>query len=821
MKEKDVFILEILVVILLSLGFERFKTWLDNKFHSMGTRGKKMILMKESLFSEIMTLGFIGLLVFISTKSGEAHYLGKQLFLGDEEMLEEEEPLSETFEIVHMIIFCIMVTFVLQCSILMLRASNESNKWEMWENLRVKGDAQVKDDANAPLDTRLIENGYLRRTDKGNYVSAKPFVYTNNWFRVLQSSSGLRELIEWRAVRHEFLFPSVNVTSGRHDMNGTPSIPDGDNSRGELESWGKMRNHVRIVESPQYFSFHQYLEQGLGDIFVELVEVDMKTWVVAAFFCPFLHITMEMDAVHLHTLITVMSWTWVLLTFLFGIHVYNVYHEVTPELPTDPKAILEVFTGTSTHALKSKGRRASQIQMGRTKSKSSVDSGNAGISSPDLSPKAAGDYSPPNLGASHPSTDSLLGVEAEPTLSEPLLKKLDENLRNQESRLHEATVNGCCGLESDVEMQKPIFSPSSAGETINSPFGSDIDINASEFQLIKRIPARFRLKEVKALSRPWYLRIMIGCGCLDKTTVPNYQQRLFLFHEWSKEFYSFFLEVIMFFQAITTSMYLVIWFSSHEKWTPAQWVCFVAGVIAPFFNLICLVPRIVSKMCIIMMIEYHKDEEMIQSVIFSCKKQQLLESLKLLKIAKLKGRMSRLSDKNGKLTAKIFEGTKERFNHLSVKKQKDISKVFHLFDSDSSGTISKDEMILILNSMNMDQNSEAGEHAMELMNLVDFDNSGSLQEDEFKVLMCLALYHSGPEEERLDLEKLFQEFDEDKSGKVSVRELSNYFAGLGVSLNEDDMAELVFSIFKSSKQQLDLQHFMYFLHKLEETADKT
>ena len=60
----------------------------------MGARGKNLTEMKDALFKEVMILGFIGLFVFVITKSGVLEVIS-EIVLGE---VEGENPIAESFE---------------------------------------------------------------------------------------------------------------------------------------------------------------------------------------------------------------------------------------------------------------------------------------------------------------------------------------------------------------------------------------------------------------------------------------------------------------------------------------------------------------------------------------------------------------------------------------------------------------------------------------------------------------------------------------------------------------------------------------------------
>merc|ERR1719379_1133521 len=232
-----------------------------------------------------------------------------------------------------------------------------------------------------------------------------------------------------------------------------------------------------------------------------------------------------------------------------------------------------------------------------------------------------------------------------------------------------------------------------------------------------------------------------------------------------------------------------------------------------------LLPRVVSKLALVTSGEYMKSKECIQGVVFETKKLQLLESLKLLEIAMMEGKLERLTNQEV-LDEQMMKWWQNKYDtQFSDHKKKEIDKIFSMFDADSSNSIDEQEMQEVLESMGFDKKSPQGQAAKKIMKLVDRDGGGTIDKDEFKVLMAMALDHQTPEQMQEDMTQLFKKFDTDQSDSLSIEELRDSFEGLGVSMDLDGMAELVFMVFKDHRRSLDREGFVEFLMKLQELAE--
>ena len=110
---------QVLIVIVLSLVFEFGQDALREKMQATGR--KDLVKVMDQIFREIMILGFISLLLYIVTRSGVGSAVSGAIFTPGERE-EEPEKLAESFEQVHMIIFCVMLVFIFQAGVLMSAA---------------------------------------------------------------------------------------------------------------------------------------------------------------------------------------------------------------------------------------------------------------------------------------------------------------------------------------------------------------------------------------------------------------------------------------------------------------------------------------------------------------------------------------------------------------------------------------------------------------------------------------------------------------------------------------------------------------------------
>ena len=84
--------------------------------------------------------------------------------------------------------------------------------------------------------------------------------------------------------------------------------------------------------------------------------------------------------------------------------------------------------------------------------------------------------------------------------------------------------------------------------------------------------------------------------------------------------------------------------------------------------------------------------------------------------------------------------------------------------------------------------------------------------------MSLALLPDSPEEEEQELRDLFNQFDADQGGSVSVDELVEQFGLLGVELSEDNCKNLLEGA-GITANEVELEDFMRFMRYLERVSE--
>jgi len=325
--QPSLFIGEIAAVVVLSAIFEAADHWVRGKLKEYGDDTGSQIV--DALFKEVTVLGFIGLLLFLTTRSGTADSLAAFIYGVRDWSAESENPLAETFETVHIMIFLLLVVLLFQAGAILVVTRQVSRRWGDYESSRGFGMTPES------LESKFVEAGYIERVPNPaaprgvDLIMTKPFDYgVDIWDRLQKRRSDLNKLIMYRAIRHEFLYPR------REHRKTTASVRD-----------------------PALFSFESYLEKRLGKTVLALVEVSASTWLISIVaLAPIIYFCVGKPAVFIRGVQCLCAWFLVACAALLTVLLEEDTYKFTPQVPSDPRQTLRLFSGTSTQML----RRASQ-----------------------------------------------------------------------------------------------------------------------------------------------------------------------------------------------------------------------------------------------------------------------------------------------------------------------------------------------------------------------------------------------------------------------------------------------------------------------------
>ena len=137
----------------------------------------------------------------------------------------------------------------------------------------------------------------------------------------------------------------------------------------------------------------------------------------------------------------------------------------------------------------------------------------------------------------------------------------------------------------------------------------------------------------------------------------------------------------------------------------------------------------------------------------------------------------------------------------------EFKEAFSLFDKNGDGTISTDELGVVMRSLG--QNPTEAE-LVEMINEVDADGSGTIEFPEFLTLMARKNKDTDTDEELIEA---FKVFDRDGNGFISTAELRHVLTNLGERLTSEEVDEMIRENDTDGDGQINYEEFVAMMMK--------
>ena len=118
---------------------------------------------------------------------------------------------------------------------------------------------------------------------------------------------------------------------------------------------------------------------------------------------------------------------------------------------------------------------------------------------------------------------------------------------------------------------------------------------------------------------------------------------------------------------------------------------------------------------------------------------------------------------------------------LSAQQISELKEAFQLFDRDGDGTISTDELGIVLRSIGQNQSDAA---ITEMIAEVDDDNNGYCEYDEFLLLMSKKINEGQMDEEMMEA---FKTFDDNAKGYINLSDLKRVLKQYNENLSDEEV----------------------------------
>jgi len=279
----------------------------------------------------------------------------------------------------------------------------------------------------------------------------------------------------------------------------------------------------------------------------------------------------------------------------------------------------------------------------------------------------------------------------------------------------------------------------------------------------------------------------------------------------SSKGYSLLFKMLSFFQAVSfTSLFLS--HLSEPFQTRVAWVWYAAALLEWPFFLFIVVPVVIRRLTIRSSIGFEKDDRLIRKVTTQTKESLLRDYARLVQIIGFEKRASAskqdwtLSDStwDSKQAIQIVLSGLKKFDKMPSPEKREIWAMFAAWDSNSSGSADTKEFVEAFKSMG----SKNAENVVDnLVRLVDFDGTKTINWMKFKAIYGLATSEESQQDMRSDFRDSFSFLDTNSDGEVSIFELGEGFSKMNVGIGLDDVANLLFLYFGTAKPTITVDEF--------------
>merc|ERR1712110_295278 len=130
-------------------------------------------------------------------------------------------------------------------------------------------------------------------------------------------------------------------------------------------------------------------------------------------------------------------------------------------------------------------------------------------------------------------------------------------------------------------------------------------------------------------------------------------------------------------------------------------------------------------------------------------------------------------------------GKKKAKGGLTEEQIEEIREAFNLFDADSSGAIDIRELKAAMRALGFEVKKE---ELKKMIADIDNDGNGDIEFGEFLEMMTGKM---GEKDTREDIEKVFKLFDDDSTGKISLRNLRRVAEELGENIDDEELQDMI------------------------------
>merc|ERR1712178_185939 len=137
---------------------------------------------------------------------------------------------------------------------------------------------------------------------------------------------------------------------------------------------------------------------------------------------------------------------------------------------------------------------------------------------------------------------------------------------------------------------------------------------------------------------------------------------------------------------------------------------------------------------------------------------------------------------------------------LTDEQVEEIREAFNLFDADQSGAIDVRELKAAMRALGFEVKKEE----KKMISDIDNDGNGDIDFNEFLGMMTGKM---GEKDTREDIEKVFKLFDDDSTGKISLRNLRRVAQELGENIDDEELQDMINQADRDGDGEINIDEF--------------
>ncbi|KAL7066340.1 putative centrin protein [Cryptosporidium serpentis] len=156
----------------------------------------------------------------------------------------------------------------------------------------------------------------------------------------------------------------------------------------------------------------------------------------------------------------------------------------------------------------------------------------------------------------------------------------------------------------------------------------------------------------------------------------------------------------------------------------------------------------------------------------------------------------------GNSSSNVISRRRRVRNEISEEQKQEIKEAFELFDTEKTGKIDYHELKVAMRALGFDIKKT---QVLEIMREYDKNGSGYVDYKDFMEIMTQKILERDPKEEIL---KAFKLFDDDNTGKISLKNLRRVARELGENISDDELQAMIEEFDKDMDGEINEEEFL-------------